>query len=153
VKEQDANIDSDRKFVIYVEKEDATYGPVEAGSIMLRDYFDDYLEKRKNLVDQCRQRLEADEISPVAYYAILINIGESDLACRVGVSRRALRKHMKPAGFARISLSLARRYAEVFDIPVANMFQILLPEGTTQVHYEKTQSPMVVLTHVSEGGE
>jgi len=153
VKEEDAKIESERKFVVYVEKKDATYGPVEAGSIMLRDYFDDYQEKRRNLVEQCRQRLRTGEISPVAYYAILINVGEADLACRVGVSRRTLHKHMKPAGFAKISLSLAQRYAEVFGIPVVGMFQVLMTEGAVKVQYEKTTSPLVVFTHVHGGGE
>ena len=152
MKEKDARINAGHTFVIYVEKDDATYGPVKTGSVMARDYFDDYLMKRKHLEEDCLRRLRNGEISPVAYHMALIGIAEADLARRVGIRRRKLRRHLTPDGFARIGLPLARRYAEVFGVPVANLFQVILPESEDiQVRQEKTASLLVVVTRIGRG--
>lgn len=151
MKEKDANAGAGHRFIVYVEKEDSTYGPVETGSVMVENYFDDYLLKRRRLAESCLERLRSGEISPVAYYRELINISEADLACRAGVSRRKLRKHMTPEGFAGIGLPLAARYAEVFGVPVANLFQVLTAGEGCGISQEKTRSPLVVVTRATKG--
>jgi len=151
MKEKDAKAGAGHRFIVYVEKEDSTYGPVETRSLMVENCFDDYLLKRKHLEERCLERLRNGEISPVACYMELINISEADLACRAGVSRRKLRKHMTPEGFAGIELALAARYAEVFGVPTANLFQILSAGEGCRIAQEKTRSPLLVVTRATKG--
>ena len=151
MKEKDAKGGAGPRFIVYVEREDSTYGPVQTGSVMMEKYYDDYLQKRKRLEESCMERLRGGEISPVAFYMERINISEADLACRVGVSRRKLRKHRTPAGFAGIGLPLAARYAEVFGVPVANLFQVLAAGGECRIRQEKTRSPLLVVTRATKG--
>jgi transcriptional regulator with XRE-family HTH domain len=49
----------------------------------------------------------------------------AELAARVGISKSSLRKHLDPEGFKKISVSKLERYANVFNIPLANFFQII----------------------------
>ena len=151
MKEQDAKHGAGRRFIVYVEKEDSTYGPVETRSLMVENYFDDYLQKRKRLEESCLERVRKGEISPIACYMQLADLSEADLACRVRVSRRQLRKHLTPQGFAAIGLPLAARYAEVFGVPVANLFQVLAAGEGCRLTQEKTASPLVVVTRAGKG--
>lgn len=150
MKEQDARIDAGHRFVVYVEKSDASYGAMQTGSVMAKEYFDDFLEKRRHIEERCLRRLRTGEVSPVGYYMELLDMAEADLACRAGVWRWTLRRHRTPRGFARMRLDQARKYAEIFGIPLANLFQLLLPgEGTVQ--QEKSESPWVVFTRAMRG--
>jgi hypothetical protein len=117
---------------------------------MAKNYIDDYYEKREHRRQDCLRRLKEGEISPVAYYMTLIEIGEADLASRIGISRRKLRRHLTPEGFGKASLSVVERYADVFSVPVANMFQVLVPGGGVRVRQEKTSCGLVVLTHIDK---
>ena len=128
--------------VLYREREDHTYGPVWTASLMAREYLDDFFEKQRHLLEGLDARLRSGAISPVGYHMERINLAEADLACRVRVSRRAVRRHCTPRGFARIRLELAARYAEVFGIPVAHLF--LIPDPSLHLDLEKTSSPLVV---------
>jgi hypothetical protein len=150
MKQSAVQIPGDRTFVVYVEKEDGSYGPVETGSVMVKEYFDDFLTKRHHLEAGLRADLTAGRISIVAYYAALLSMGEGDLAARIGVSRRRLRAHMTPRGFAGLRLETVRRYAEIFDVPVANLFQIIDEADLARLRQQPTASPFVVLTAPAE---
>jgi hypothetical protein len=151
MKEKDSQAAGGHRMVLYVEKEDSSYGPLQTGSYMVSTYMDDLLEKRRHLVEGLRRRLAAGEISPVAYYLTLIDIAEADLALRVGISRRKLRRHLTPEGFADIDIALAMKYAEVFAIPVANLFQVLdAGEGRIEFAQERTANPLVTVTRARE---
>ena len=100
-----------------------------------------------------QDRLEAlkkGQISPLAYYKDLVDIGEGDLAIRVGISRRKLRQHMTPDGFAKANVEHLKRYAIVFGVPVAQLFQIILCESETIViRNEQTTLSEVIISHIS----
>jgi len=152
MKEKDARFNNEHQLVLYVEKEDGTYGPIQTGSYMVAHHFDDYLEKQKRLEADCLAKLCDGEISQIGYYMTLTNISEADLGCRVGISARKVRRHKDPKHFAKIGLPLVKRYAEVFGVPVANMFQILTPENPeTKIYQQKTQNSLVVITKVRTG--
>jgi hypothetical protein len=146
MKQDAVQIPGDRTFVVYVEKDDGSYGPVETGSVMVQQYFDDFLTKRRHLEAGLRADLLQGRISIVAYYATLLSMGEGDLAARIGVSRRRLRAHMTPSGFARLRLETIQRYAAIFDIPVANLFQLIDEADLPRLRQQPTASPLVVLT-------
>ena len=153
MKEEEARIEDGHRLVMYVEKDDASYGPMETGSYMTHNYIDDFFEKLDHVKRESLRRLKAGEISPVAYYMILIEIGEGDLAARVGISRRRLRQHLKPEGFQKITLRELKRYADVFAVPVANMFEVIVPSKGMRVRQEKTADGVVVLTHIEKATE
>jgi len=151
MKEQEARVDFDKhQLLLYVEKEDGTYGPLQTGAYLTKNYVDDFWLKRKHLEEDCLRRLTRGEISPVAYYMILTNISPADCALRVGTSVSKVKKHMNPAHFAKMDVQLLLRYAAVFGIPPANMFQVITGGPGCGIVLKKTENPMVVLTGMKE---
>lgn len=112
-----------QQLVYYVEKEDQSYGPIISGSQLSANYLDDFYEKRRKLEKKLRMQIISNEISPVFYYMILQELGSKDLASRLKVSSRKLQKIFKPEGFKKLNLEKVYRLAEIFNIPVANLFQ------------------------------
>ena len=124
MKEKDLYIDFEpQQLVYYVEKEDSSYGPIISGSQLSANYLDDFWEKRKNLELKLRKQVIADEISPVFYYMILLEMGPKDLAKRVKVSFRKLKKLYKPKNFKNLKLNKIILFAKAFNIPVSSLFQ------------------------------
>jgi len=116
----------EQQLILYVEKEDGKYGPVQTGSYLSANYLDDYFYKRKNLEISLRKRVVEGEISLVYYYMVLVDLSISELASRVGISKSRVKKQFEPRGFAKCSVEELRKYAKVFNVPVANMLQIVL---------------------------
>lgn len=150
MKEKDIKAKSSHQLILYIEKEDQTYGPVQTSSYMADNYLDDFFEKKAKLKAARLEELKAGQISPLAYYKDLVEIGEGDLACRVGVSRRKLRFQMTPAGFCQADVATLERYATVFGIPVAQLFQVILCDGEDLlIHNEPTALPSVIISRIS----
>ncbi len=149
MKEKDSRIDSSHQLVLYVEKEDQSYGPVQTGSYMVENYLDDFFDKKQRLKEERLQQLRDAKISPLAYYKDLVDIGEGDLASRVGISKRKLRHHMTPAGFGTITVDILERYSTVFGVPVAQLFQIILcDDETIAVQTQRTKLTSVVVSSI-----
>lgn len=151
MKEKEARFNTERKLILYVEKDNGSFSPIETGSYMIENYFHDFLEKRKHLQESCSEKLKKGEINPIEYYRILINIGVSDLASRVGISPRKVRKHLITENFKKIDLDLLKRYAEVFRVPLANLFQLFenkFPQ--VKINQKKTPNPWLVETIIEE---
>lgn len=148
VKEHDALVDfEDKEQMMYVERDDGTYGAVRTGSYLTKHYLDDFWDKRRHLEQEAERRLCAGEISPVAYHMLLVDIPPADVAARVGVSTGKVKKHMTSEGFGRVTVDLLARYAEVFGVPVANLFQVVpYREGEVALAQDPTDNPHVVRT-------
>lgn len=150
MREDDAKLDGERELVLYVQRGDDTFGPLQTGSYLVENYLDDLLDKRQRRAASCLERLRRGDVSPVGYYLELLDMTEADLACRAAVGRWRLRRHLTPKGFAKLSLPLLTRYAAVFNVPVAHLFEILVPEGPgVEFRQEATADRHVVVTHVS----
>ena len=150
MREEEAKMVGDRELVMYVHRADDTFGPLQTGSYLVANYLDDLLDKRQRHGEACLARLRAGEVSPVGYYLALLDMTEADLASRAQVSRWRLRRHLTPSGFARITVRLLARYAAVFGVPVARLFEILVPASEAIVlRDEATTSCHVVVTHIS----
>ena len=122
MKEKEADIKFDKHpLILYVEKEDGTYVRKESASYLSHHYLDDYFDKKKKWDKELIKQLDKKEISPVYYFMIKLEMGESDLALRVGISKRKLKKHFKMEEFEKMNLIMLNRYADVFDIPVATL--------------------------------
>jgi hypothetical protein len=149
VKEKEAHVDFEKhQLLLYVEKDDGTYGALQTGAFGTKNYVDDFWVKRKHLEKQCLERLCKGEISPVAYYMLLNNIAAADLALRSRTSVSNVKKHMQPAHFAKIGLPLLKRYADVFGVPLANMFQVVVQNPEGSITFSKTDNPLVVTVKV-----
>jgi len=133
MKEKDFYVDfKPQQLIYYVEKDDASYGPLLSGSYLSKHYLDDYYEKMEKLEKSLREQLNNGEISPVYYFMILQSYGEGDLASRAGVSKRKLKQHFHIKYFAKLRLSQLKKYAEAFDVPVAAMFHLMITRNEDQ---------------------
>lgn len=149
MKEQDAKAVNAHQVVLYVERDDASYGPVQTGSYLAQEFIDDFFMKREHYRLDCLRKLEAGEVSAIWFYQQTLGLAEADLAVRVGVSRRAVRRHLTPQGFGEIDLKLAACYAEVFGVPVANLFQtIAAQDERVELRQERTANPLLTKTRV-----
>lgn len=127
MKEKEIYVDFDpHRLVYYAEKEDQSYGPIISGSYLSANYLDDHWMKRKNLEEKLRKQVIANEISPIYYYMTFFEMGPKDLANRAGMCMRKLNKTFKPEGFNKLRVSQLKRFADIFNIPVSNLFQTFL---------------------------
>jgi len=146
MKEKDAYIDFDgHRVTMFVEKEDGSYGSMETGSYLASNYLDDFWQKMQHFHKNAYEQLISNKISPIAFYLIMKEMAPADAAVRVGISASAVKKHMQPKYFSRMTLSTAQRYADVFGIHLANLFQVM-PEFSVQapVKQKKSFNPFVV---------
>ena len=153
MKEKDAQVDFDKhKMTIFVEKEDGSYGTIQTGSFLAKNYLDDFWEKMKHFKKTALTQLMNNKISPIAYYLVVKEMAPADVAIRVGISTSQVKKHMTPKHFGSMKLSVAQQYAEVFGIPVADLFQIAAEDEKTDLPQQKnTDNPFVVTLETKEG--
>jgi hypothetical protein len=165
MKDKDVLIDfQPQQLIIYAEKSDGSFGPVQTGSYMSKNHIDDFYSIVENHNKSLLGKLRKGEISPIHYFMSVEELTVAELAARVGISKSSLRKHLDPKGFQKISISMLKRYADVFNIPLANLFQIintredmkwymgyLGPEDkskTVLISQSKTDNPLIVETKI-----
>jgi hypothetical protein len=169
MKEKDGIVEfPEQQVILYVEKEDGNYGPIQTGSYLSGNYLDDYETKRHHLEESLRKQVIEGKISPVHYYMVLEDLTISELAARVRLSRSQVKKHLDPVLFGKASVEMLRRYAAVFNIPPSFLLQmILVSKGGSENSYtileEKkqtggigladTKNPYVVLVKLGETEE
>ena len=119
MKEKDGYVNCpEQQVILYVEKENGQYGPIQTGSYLSGNYLDDYEMKRVHLEESLRQQVLKGEISLVRYYMVLEDLTISELASRVGLSKSKVRQHLDPVRFGRVRLETLKKYAEVFNVPL-----------------------------------
>jgi transcriptional regulator with XRE-family HTH domain len=96
--------------------------------------------KRKNLEEQLRNQVIANEISPIFYYMTFLEMGPKDLASRAKMSMRKLSKTFKPEGFNKLRVAQLKLFADIFNIPVSNLFQTFLIKDDDQEKIEMKQT-------------
>ena len=122
MKEKDLKVDyKQHEVILFAEKDDKKYDAVQTGSFMVKNYLDDHLMKRENLDKELRAELNKGNISPVYYFMVFQDMGPGDLARRVGISKRKLRKHFKPEVFAKLDEVMLQKYAIVFAVTVEEL--------------------------------
>lgn len=150
MKEQDVLSDYEpHQLVLYAEKRDGSYGPVQTGSWLVKNYLDDYREKRERLKASGLERIARGEISPLRFHLDLAEMSPEGLARRAGVAAWRVRRHLEPRAFGRIGLPLLRRYADALGIPVA-AFLALPAHGAEgeAVAFEPSGDPIVSVLKV-----
>lgn len=160
MKEKDAIIDYEpHQLMLYVEKDDGTFGSMITGSYLSKNYIDDFFEKMEKLRLSLLQQLKENHISPIEYYRVIHDFNVFELSRRTEISLFKVKKHLKVKGFKNATVSDLTKYAEVFDVPVSNLFQVITVEGRDsetkngvtdkniyRVRQSKTQNPSLVIT-------
>jgi hypothetical protein len=121
----------EQQMILYVEKEDGQYGPVQTGSYISANYLDDFFYKRKNLEAALIRKVQTDEISPIHYFMILEDLTLSELASRAGIWKWKVKRHLKPSFFHKISCREMNRYSAVFNVNADEIRKLGLPEKET----------------------
>ena len=119
MKEKDSIIDCPQQQVIlYVEKEDGNYEPMQTGSYLTKNFLDDYQLKRKNLEEALKKQIYSGEISPIYYYMVLEDLTLSELSSRVGIRKGKVKKHLEAKEFEAIPEETLRKYCDVFNVTI-----------------------------------
>jgi len=122
MKEKDGYIDCpEQQVILYVEKEDGEFGPMQTGSYLTRNFLEDYEEKRKHLENSLKAKISSREVSPIYYYMVLEDLTLSELAARVGIRKGKVRKHLEYNSFNSINEEVLKTYADVFNVKVQEM--------------------------------
>lgn len=117
MKEKEGYVDyPDQQVILYVEKEDGEFGPIQTGSYLSANYMEDYQLKRSNLVKSLSDQLSKDTISIIQYYMVLEELTLSELSARAGIRKSKVKKHLKPDGFIKATVGELLRYARVFNV-------------------------------------
>lgn len=141
MKEKEVKVDcEEQQVVLFAEKDDNTYGPIQTGSYITRNYLEDFQLKQQHLEDNLLIKLIAGEISPLYFYMTLEDISISELAKRAGIRKPKVKKHLDPVHFMKATVSELKRYTDVFNIPLANLFQVIHTnqDGNWKSHFRKT---------------
>jgi len=161
MKEKDAYVDFEpQQLIMYVEKEDGTYGPIQTGSYISKNYLDDFWDKTMKLRKSLLEKLKKNEITSVYFYKLIHDFNDVELSRRTGISLRKVKKHQKIDGFQQARLSDLKKYAYAFDIPVSNLLQAIVVEANEDkpesekeeqsviVKQTRTENPFVVITKI-----
>jgi hypothetical protein len=125
---QDAGLLGELKEVFYALDEDGRYVLAESAgwepaNIANRQAWEE-LERQSAAVLAAVRR---GELSPLAYHMARHQMDEKMLASYAGLYRWQVRRHCKPAPFARLKPETLSRYAAVFRIPVEELTPV--PRG------------------------
>ena len=128
MKEKDGYVDCpEQQVILYVEKEDGKYGPIQTGSYITSKYLDDYELKRKNLEDSLRKKIQNREASPVYFYMVLEDLTISELASRIRIRKAKVKKHLRHEYFNLIGNEMLQQYADVFNVSLDDLIQLMNP--------------------------
>jgi transcriptional regulator with XRE-family HTH domain len=126
MKERDLIIDCPyQQVILYAEKNDGTYGPVQTGSYMAGKHISEHFKIAGELNQSLLGQLKNGNISPVYFFMMIEGLTVAELAARVGMSKNLVKKHLTLKGFQKITVAKLKRYTDVLNIPLANMFQII----------------------------
>ena len=153
----------DHQLILYAEKEDKSIGPVQTGSYLAGNYLDEFYAIWGKFEKVLFGKLMNREISPVARYKELEELSLPELAARAAIPKRRVKKHLIHKHFMNATVGELQRYAEVFNIPVANFFQIVSTRQDASwnmghnrevagsrpltISQEKTPNPLMVITN------
>lgn len=119
MKEKDLYIDNKiHEIILFAEKEDESYAPIVCGSYAVKHHLEDFFQMKENLDRSLREDLKQGKISPVFYYMQMQDMGPGDLAKRIGISKRKLRKHFLPEVFEKLDEITLQKYAVVFGVSI-----------------------------------
>jgi len=152
----------DQQLIYYAEKDDEAIGPVLTASYMAENYLDEFYKIWSKLEKSLLDKLMNREISPIARFMALEELTPQELSSRAGLPRGKVKKHLLHKHFLKATVAELHAYAEVFNIPVANLFQVIETKEDGQwnmgfnqeeaesrpltISQKKSSNPLVVCT-------
>jgi hypothetical protein len=131
MKEKDGTIDCpEQQVILFVEKEDGKYEPIQTGSYITKNFLDDYELKRRHLEESLQQQVLSGTVSPVYYYMVLEELTLSELSARAGIRKGKVKKHLEGIHFHSIPQETLQLYADVFNIAVPDLMKLLVKPGS-----------------------
>jgi hypothetical protein len=119
MKEKDIYIENkNHEIILYAEKEDASYAPIKSGSYASKHHLEAFFKMKETLDRTLRQDVQDGKISPIYYFMLMQDMGPGDLAKRIGISKRKLRKHFRPDVFVKLDDITLQKYAIVFGVSI-----------------------------------
>ncbi|RZJ54875.1 MAG: hypothetical protein EOO44_03445 [Flavobacterium sp.] len=92
----------------------------EPKTIALSNSIDDIKER----IAEARLQVEKGEASPICYYMELNKMDLTILASYVGMWKWRVKRHFNPKNFATLSTKILQKYADAFEISIAELKNI-----------------------------
>ncbi|MCC9017855.1 MULTISPECIES: hypothetical protein [Flavobacterium] len=92
----------------------------EPKTIALSNSIDDINER----IAEAKQQVEIGEVSPICYYMELNKMDLTILSSYVGMWKWRVKRHFKPSVFAQLSNTTLQKYADAFEISIAELKNI-----------------------------
>jgi len=113
------------KELLYATDENGNYTTTlstgwEPKTIALSNSIDDINER----IAEAKMQVETGEASPICYYMELNKMDLTILASYVGLWKWRVKRHFKPGVFAKLNDKILKKYADAFDISVAELKNI-----------------------------
>ena len=89
-------------------------------------------------VEDTRRRVLLGELAPLAYHLATHQMTPKLCAQHVGMAKWRVKRHLKPAVFARLSPRVLQRYAHCLDLALAELARV--PEHATHVFLEQADA-------------
>ncbi|MBS7230390.1 hypothetical protein KHA90_05080 [Flavobacterium psychroterrae] len=92
----------------------------EPKSIALSNSIDEINER----IAEAKMQVEIGEVSPICYYMERSKMDLTILASYVGMWKWRVKRHFKPTVFAKLNDSILKKYADAFEISIAELKNI-----------------------------
>ena len=121
-----SNLESaDFKELCYATDEDGNYTTVNStGWDPKTIALNNAIEEIKERVENTRQKVLANQTSPIEYYMELNKMDPSILSSYVGIWKWKVKRHFKPSVFQKLNTKTLEKYAEVFEITIEELKKI-----------------------------
>lgn len=126
VPQHDSNLSKKNlKELVYATDEDGNYTTAlstgwEPKAIALSNAIDDIKER----AEEAKLKVQIGEISPICYYMELNKMDLTILAGYVGMWKWRVKRHFNPAIFAKLNDKILQKYADAFEISIAELKNI-----------------------------
>jgi len=113
------------KELLYATDENGNYTTTlstgwEPKTIALSNSIDDINER----IAEAKMQVETGEASPICYYMELNKMDLTILSSYAGLWKWRVKRHFKPEVFAKLNDKILKKYADAFDISVAELKNI-----------------------------
>lgn len=126
VPQHDSNLSKKNlKELVYATDENGNYTTAlstgwEPKAIALSNAIDDIKER----AEEAKLKVQIGEISPICYYMELNKMDLTILAGYVGMWKWRVKRHFNPAIFAKLNDKILQKYADAFEISIAELKNI-----------------------------
>ena len=118
-------IQNNLKELVYATDENGNYTTAlstgwEPKTIALSNSIDEINERIAN----AKEQVESGKVSPICYYMEINKMDITILASYVGMWKWRVKRHFKPNVFARLNNKILQKYADAFEISIAELKNI-----------------------------